>query len=293
MGSAYLPQVTAAFHEALCRQHGPCILEDGIRLTVQAAAAKIAAGYIRPHSSQNSGLRAFASEAGGCARQIGLRMLDLKPMDITPELAATFEAGDMLHEKMQEGMSILWPELSVEHSWCKDYISGRADGFYGNTIVEIKSCSLKSFKYAQFKGPKLDHTLQASLSALHLGASKIHIIYIAKEPAKTAVKTWADAGKPEYISIMDWVQEVDLDATQDEWGRLSTLAVQISEGILGDTENAIEWISDPSTQTWPCKFCAARSLCIDLGPGTQNVARLKAIKPSHTFPDLVLAEDRA
>src|ERR1035437_1151353 len=297
MGSAALPQITAAFHGALCRRHGPCTLEDGITLTLQQATLMIAQGYSRPHISQNEGLRAFASEAGGCERAIGLRMLNLKPLDLTPELATTFLAGDLLHDDMQAGLTTLFPDLSVEHSWCTSGISGRADGVYISdaeisNVVEIKSTSLPGFKYAMWKGPKQDHIFHAGLSALHLGAPDIHIIYISKAPCQTAKKTWADPQTPEFISVMDWFMQIDLDQIQDEWDRLAALAPAVLAGTIGDTVNAQGWIANPEETKWPCAYCAALPLCLQLGEGPQPLAKLLALRPAHEFPVMKIAENR-
>lgn len=279
--------------ERIALAHGTKTLADGIRAVMVEAAALVDGGYSDEHTSSNTGLRAFASEAGGCARAIGLRMLDLAPMDLTPQLQTTFLIGDILHGHLQKVLADRYPGFAAEERWYKDHISGRADGLYHldnyKTVLEIKSCSKSSFSFALWKGPKANHILQAALSALVLGAEKLHIIYVGKEPVKRPRKLDGQPGVPDYISFYEWVLDLDVEVAQTEYDRLSQIAKDVASGILPDTETAYDYIDSPDFFKFPCGWCVNKPQCKELGQGAQPLEKVLTLFPGHTLPNLTLS----
>lgn len=283
--------------ESLSRVYGTQTLNTGIKALMSDAAALVAGGHLDPHVSRNTGLRAFASEAGGCARAISLRMAGLMPDDITPELQTTFLIGDMLHDKLQQALLEKYPDSFLsEHSWLKDHISGRADGIYHlpsyKTVLEIKSCSKSSFQYSLWKGPQAKHILQAALSALVFDADTLHLVYIAKEPVKKPKSLQDRLDLPEYLSIFDWELRLDLLTAETERERLTQVARDLAAGTIGDTETAFEYIDDPDLFKAPCSWCRVKPLCKSLGTGTQPLSKVLELYPGHVLPDMTLAVDR-
>jgi hypothetical protein len=283
--------------EQLTRKYGTLTLESGIRAAIADATAKVKAGYAKERSSTNTGLRVHASEAGGCARAIGLRLLGLVPEEITEDLKTTFLVGDLLHEALQAALEEAYPGFASEHSWLADHISGRADGVYFlqsyKTIVEIKTASKSSFQYSLWKGPRPTHVLQAALSALTLGATKLHLIYIGKEPVKRPKALLGDPTLPDPMSIHDWVLDLEEEGAREEQQRLTRVVHQVAGGDLPDTETAFGWIDQPDNFKSPCSWCRAKPLCKRLGPGVHPITKVLEMHPGHVVPDLTPAVTRA
>jgi hypothetical protein len=156
-------------------------------------------------------------------------------------------------------------------------------------VLEIKSCSKSSFSYALWKGPKANHILQASLSALVFGADHIHIVYICKEPVTKPKHLLGNADIPNPLQIMDWILPLNNDTAQEERERLTTIAKTLASRAIPDTETAFGYIDDPKLFKWPCSYCPVRDICAMLGPGEHPLPKLLELYPHHTLPDMTLA----
>jgi hypothetical protein len=136
----------------------------------------------REHPSGNDDTHAHASEAGMCARAIQYRIERTQRSDPHPlTTLISFRIDSDLHLAVQEALKAVRPDIRLEVAWSHGRVSGHADGVYDlpfdrKAVVEIKTAGPFARKYMTV--PKREHLLQASVNALALGATYLHILYL-------------------------------------------------------------------------------------------------------------------
>lgn len=241
-----------------------------------------------------AGSRCRGSQAGRCSREIAFDVLGLeRNVLIPPNVLMAFSVGHKYHEVIQTiAVEYLGAEVEVTADWQPDHdLSCHADMVYtledrgGVRVVgEIKSMSGYGFALAtgaKFSddgpGPKMDHVIQAALSALapNVQAQLIHMIYVDKDKH----------------GIAEWL--IDVDQPFVQWGGSPRdLVMQELErfgGILGridDGKIPARWIpghgrvdNPPNRNSkgdpWNCRYCAFQPTCelLDTGPVPIELAR--------------------
>lgn len=215
------------------------------------------------HQTTNPLPHAYASESMSCARRVSLRMLDTGH-DFKPDIRLSLSGfvGNKLHDLIQEALERHYSDVVPELKWDADLVTGRADGVYRSykdlVVVEIKTMNSFAYQRNTKKGkPTPEHTTQASLSALVLNASKIHMIYVNRNLSMRDE------------AMVDWVMDADLGFAEVEFDHLAHIAHQVRQGVVMDREYQGEIIDDPMDRhyNWPCGFCPFRITCVDLGEG--------------------------
>lgn len=203
----------------------------------------------REHPSGNDDTHAHASEAGMCARAIQYRVQRIPRTDPHPlTTLISFRIGSDLHLAVQEALKSVRPDIRLEVAWSQGQVSGHADGVYDlplgrAAVVEIKTAGPFAWKYMTV--PKHEHRLQASVNALAVGATHLHIIYL-----NIAAKSGEDP-------IREFVLPADLDAARLEIDRLQAIALQEEQA---DRE---QWglILEPERTAFPCGYCSWFTQC--------------------------------
>lgn len=229
---------------------------------------------LRPkHVPSSSGMRAFASEAGNCDRQLFYRLQrygtldpDSEPDDVTSTIA--FHIGNNIHDQWQAMMGRLYPgNFTGEVKWqyplapATAIVSGRCDGLYtdesGNKIaLEIKTISSWGYKKAVSKNsPKPEHVLQAALSQYALAADMIQVVYICKE--------WVDPGIP---CITIWTYPVGNDVSIRELNRMARIVrtVQAKDPVPPRMARGIPITNILKDDN--CRYCSFSEFCEVDGP---------------------------
>lgn len=214
-----------------------------------------------PHVSQHDHPHAYASEALGCDRKIGLRLLDVpKSNPVDGSSKVTFWMGDTIHDLVQQAILKRYPEAKAEVSWSLGKVTGRADMTYQSlrdgklVICEIKSVAPYSFDLATGKkkgeeGPRSEHVMQANLSALALGAHFLHIVYVNKSAS----------GKQNPVA--EWRRNADPDAASVELKRLERLVDLAERKEIPARMWGGSLIDDPTTIAFPCSYCEWQDAC--------------------------------
>src|SRR5690242_12699905 len=71
-----------------------------------------------PHVSQHDHPHAYASEALGCDRKIGFRLLDTpKSNPVDGSSKVTFWVGDAIHDLVQQAILKRYPDAKAEVQW--------------------------------------------------------------------------------------------------------------------------------------------------------------------------------
>lgn len=242
-----------------------------------------------------AGTRGRGSFAGRCSRDIAFQVLGFeRNVTIPPNVLMAFSVGHSYHHIVQSiAEAHLGAESEVVGDWRPEHdMSTHADLVYMlkmldrevKVVGEIKSMSGYGFALAtgaKFSddgpGPKMDHVIQAAISALapNIQAQLIHMIYIDKDKH----------------GIAEWL--IDVDQPFVQWGGsprdLVTQELERMGGILGRIDSGMlpaRWIpghgrvDDPPNRNakgdpWNCRYCAFQPTCCNLetGPVPIELAR--------------------
>lgn len=228
----------------------------------------------------NLGIRSRVSNAGKCARQIGLQISGLTATNPPDGYSlVNFAVGNAVHDMVQKAIIAHWPEAQTEvFGTIGDFLTGHCDVLYpaedGEQVVcEIKSTADFAFELATgeelksngrwrkkekvIEGPKIEHKLQAGIYAAMLGAGYVAIVYVRKTATKGELVTYE--WRFRFSEIADIaLKEVD---------RQKAIVEQVRANVLPDREWQGKIITDPAKTKWPCFYCDHRDACIQLGPG--------------------------
>jgi hypothetical protein len=214
-----------------------------------------------PHKSRKEEPHAYASEALGCARAIGFRLLRVpESSGFGTSTLINFYIGRILHQVIGEIIVARNPTTELEVNWDLGECTGRADAVYkdaeGLVIGEFKTMSNASFVRAlKYHKPSDAHMMQASLGALAIGTDRVHIIYVSK-------------GAPSnQQTLLEWLIKADLGAAEFELERMKGIVSRAKQGILPDRTGPFGEEYAPAFTKWPCQYCSHRTLCDQLGPG--------------------------
>lgn len=220
-----------------------------------------------PYTPSSTGLRVYASEAGGCDRALYYRLKhtqsgeDDHPASVTD--AVVWHIGNNLHDEWQAMMARLYPDnFTGEVKWkfpeppALPLVSGRCDGLYTDLrdvklALEIKTMTRFKFEKSVKAGrPYMKHTLQAALSQYMLGAQEVHIVYLCKD--------WLAPGMD---NIMQWNFPISANIAIAELNREARILKRVKEGhpppgriMQGEEITNID-------KEGECKFCPFRDLC--------------------------------
>jgi CRISPR/Cas system-associated exonuclease Cas4 (RecB family) len=219
---------------------------------------------------------AYASEAGSCRRRVAFRVAGFdrtEPMDIHGQVATRM--GTDLHDVVQQALGgIVETEVPWELPTYK--VTGRADIVGKKVVGEIKSMHSYPFEMAVHgirgsgpEGPKMEHLLQAAMSAEALDKDQVRLIYVNK--ART-VKTETFAQ-----FTVDYDGELR-GSTVDELQALSYIVDAVADDKLVAREYNGEVIENPNGTRWPCGYCGWKSLCAELPSGTVEIASVKGTR---------------
>jgi hypothetical protein len=237
----------------------------------------------RQHGNQGrvrtgaTGLRAFASEAGGCQRETAYKIQEgaglsggRKPWDTTLSSEVSFAIGRALEQPVYNAIFLQDPAAQTQVAWVTagGKVTGVADAAYevrpGSepgtfdysqaTIVEIKTLTQTYFKRALKSGPEERHVLQAAVSAVALGAPWCHLVYICKNCSR------------DDHPLLEWrfqtPNDLGLKAIEDMVNVVDAVAVgDIPAPIYGG--DVIEF---PNPEQMPCMYCNFMSRCVRDGP---------------------------
>ena len=223
--------------------------------TLSATVLRLLRERKPPHVSRNGSPHAYASEAGACARQIGYRLEDSpcgtdgRESSLPAQIA--FAIGDHLHEFVQRAFYELYPDAEFEKSWDLGYLSGRADVLYMRdgelTVAEIKSTAAGTFGKI-VSSPYSHHLLQASISAVAMGAELAHIIYVNK------------SSRDDVPGLVEFVMPVDKYNIGVELNRLRNIVENVDN--MRKLRASSEGLTDPTKNKYPCMYCQFRQRCL-------------------------------
>jgi len=265
----------------------------------------IYAGQISKYNEEGAkptafGTRMRVSDAGGCERQRWYKGMGFDESE-TPDMQTllAFHVGNSIHDFVQEafvrqavmgGVSVDVEvpvdcrQLGVDLSGSADLVVTYSDGH--KVVVEFKSASAYGSKLAKV-APKREHVAQAGLYARGLGASAIHIVYVAKE-SSFRDKVRAGDVYEHYFELNDSVFEGRLetvfDITEFELIRYKRVEKCLDAGLLphpvvydetrgDDNWSRLRTVEEPGPfgvgskkLHWECRYCLYNSLCHSIGP---------------------------
>jgi hypothetical protein len=228
-----------------------------------------------------TGLRAHASEAGGCTRSTAYSIMAGRP-DWSPTLSqeVAFRIGRDLEKAAMESARLQNESVRGQVPWTLEdgKISGVADGTYyqgefepevepvvfslydtpgapqpkpGELVVmEVKSMAERYFQKAmKDNSPTTEHILQASLGAVALGTTWIHIVYLSK------------GAKQSEEPILEWVMEIDQGQVKTA---IEDLLIAVNSAEAGEVPppwHQGELIVTPNPKRPPCLWCAFVDRC--------------------------------
>lgn len=209
------------------------------------------------------GPHAYASEAGDCIRRVALSILTDRaedPVDLGSQI--TFRIGRDLEDAVIMAMVAQNPTCRTQVPWVNGLVSGLADGVYEEQglkwVVEIKTCSLNTFKYVGRTGPKREHILQAALSALALGGDMLHIVYVCK-------------GAPQGESpVYEYHIEVPYGEAQVALEALQYAVRAGMDKVIPEPMWNGSIIPTPDVKYGPCRWCNFQDICRAIGPQAQS-----------------------
>ncbi len=203
---------------------------------------------------------AYASEAGSCRRRVAFRVAGFdrtEPMDIHGKVATRM--GTDLHDVVQRALGDI-VETEVPWELPEWSVTGRADIIGKKVVGEIKSMHSYPFEMAvhgkrggEPEGPKMEHLLQAAMSAEALNKDQVRLIYVNK--AKTAKTS----------TFAQWTVPYDDELREATHKELLALRRAVNFVVDGEmlTERSYndEDIENPSGTRWPCGYCGWKSIC--------------------------------
>ena len=232
-----------------------------------------------------------ASEANGCSRAIGLRILGAEqsdPPDDTTLIA--FWTGQNIHELVQEAMVAAY-EMRTEQPVSLEPlgypISGHVDGVYtieeSTFIFELKTKKVFPIKLARSGQDPDDGVTQAAMYAMALDADYIHICYISKDNSeKPRAANAVLAGE-----TVEWVYHMDepfpgspagltpreiatAEAQRMKDIALTTYSQELPQreipgyGIVYDVPEPGTPLGKSGSGHWRCHYCNYWGLCDSL-----------------------------
>jgi hypothetical protein len=212
-----------------------------------------------------------ASQAGQCARQVGYYMLVRAGQVPAPpphslNSRITFMLGDSVHDLIQAAVKAYDPDAIFEAGWATDLVCGHADAVYHDengqkVVLEAKSMSYRYFQHAIKTGrPKLEHILQASTSALILGADTIHIVYVCKNA-------------PQLVDpMLEWLMPVPTTDAASAMETLEYAAVSVRDKKIPARLYRGTEIPVPADEYECCFWCPYSERCLMDGPGEVALA---------------------
>ncbi len=230
-------------------------------------------------------IRSRVSNAGKCARAIGLQISGLKATNPPDGYSlVNFHIGDRVHDMVQKAIISHWPDAQTEvEGSIGDFLVGHCDVLYAaedgaKVVCEIKSIADFGFELAtgaelksngrwrkkdrgEPEGAKREHKLQAGMYAFMFGANYIAIVYVRKTATKGELVTY------------EWrYQFEDLrDMVVAEISRQKAIVDKVRASVLPEREWEGKIISDPSKTKWPCGYCDFYEACVTLGPGEVEI----------------------
>lgn len=249
------------------------------------------------------GTRLRVSDAGSCERQRWYKASEFEESE-TPDLQTllAFHVGNSIHDFVQEAflrqavmggvsVDIEVPvdcrPLGVDVSGSADLVVTYSDGH--KVVVEFKSASAYGSKLAR-EAPKREHVAQAGFYARGLGASAIHIVYIAKESSFRDKVRAGDVYEHYYeLDDLAFEHESVNDVVDFELVRFQRVEHALNENklpvpIVFDDSNDEVGLSRLKTvevpgpfarakkgSHWECRYCLYNSLCYGTGPYEVNM----------------------
>lgn len=245
-------------------------------MLIERTLAEALAGGQEPRVRTGAtGMHAYASEAGSCARKMSYDMMAERP-GWTPSLtqAVAFRLGKNLEEAVLDAAKLQNSSLCRQVPWTLDggLIAGVADGVYlhratvtqvdtarmlwdelspqvvepaedATVVMEVKSMAQTYFSRAQKYGPELGHILQASMGALALGGQWVHIVYISK------------GAKASESPVLEWLLPVDNEAANLARAEQLIAVAAAKSGVAAPPWQMGDLITRPHPKAPPCLWC--------------------------------------
>lgn len=240
--------------------------------------------------------RLWASDAGSCARKIGLALAGYDASDPIdgPGLWVT-NLGNIIHTAIQEVMvEIYGDDAKCEFRVTYDdlSLSARLDGLVtlanGKVICyELKTMggfgfdksvglNRKAYKLNEKgpEGPRASAKLQGALNALAAGADELRIGHVSMEAVSKQLAekvNWSD----EQRILAEWVypRSVFEPWAKAEKRRLASILAVVDAGrlpdrvVIDDNMKVAKLNPDDNRPPWQCTYCAYRETCSVFGPG--------------------------
>ncbi len=230
-------------------------------------------------------IRSRVSNAGKCARAIGLQISGLKATNPPDGYSlVNFHIGDRVHDMVQKAIISHWPDAQTEvEGSIGDFLVGHCDVLYAaedgaKVVCEIKSIADFGFELAtgaelksngrwrkkerpEPEGPKREHKLQAGIYALMFEAAYVAIVYVRKTATKGELVTWEWRYKTSEL----------YEASHWELARQKAIVEQVRANVMPEREWEGKIITDPAKTKWPCGYCDFYEACVTLGPGEVEI----------------------
>ena len=257
--------------------------------------------------------RAYRASFAGkrCARQLQYAMAKVPESEpVTIASAWTMGLGNMVHDRLQDVVTELFPDAEAEP--VVDLLpigidgSGHADLVMTHNgervLVELKTTGGFSFKMmaSSFKGkpqgPRFGYLVQAAILAAALGIDKIVIALLALEPLSPQLAVgYSDSEAGRFAAEWHYTLDELMPLVRDEVERVNRMEDAISDGILvrrklqepefppnaeviDPLASRAPWqvlgadgaIVDTGSY-WGCAYCAWRTRCAADGPDGELV----------------------
>lgn len=241
------------------------------------------------------GTRLRHSDAGGCARKIGLKVAGYEasdPMD-GPGLWVT-HLGHLIHEALQADLEKAYgvENVTIEATvgWDDLSASGHLDALIQlpdrRICLELKtmggfgfdkSVGLNRKAYAlngKPEGPRSSAKLQGALNALAADADELRIGHISLESVSKQLAAKVNFSDEQRI-LAEWSypRSVFEPWARAEKRRMKGLLAVVDAGRLpersaiGDDMKPVVLDPDAARPDWRCSYCAYRDLCSEFGKG--------------------------
>jgi CRISPR/Cas system-associated exonuclease Cas4 (RecB family) len=167
--------------------------------------------YFHPSEATNCGLAIWFKKK----EALGKLLSSGEPLSTNTYLI--FRIGDLVHAWLQHGVVELGlcDQSGIEKPFKDEerHITGSIDIFLPerddmeyeemfpagpSRVVDIKTCSLKSFTNDRF--PKFEHKVQTSIYCYYMGVEDITIVYICKDGGRFDL--WLEETDPEIVKLM-------------------------------------------------------------------------------------------
>lgn len=235
------------------------------------------------------------SDAGGCARKIGLKALGYEQSE-PPDAAGIWVMylGSRIHEALQSAISEEYGEMAeieAKVRWDDLSASGHLDALIdlpGKRICyELKTkggfgfdkavgLDRKGYKMREKgpEGPGALAVLQGSLNALASHSDELRIGVIALESVSKGLAEklqWDDERR--FLAEWRYTRDQFEPWAKAERGRLREILRLVDKNVVpdrwavGDDMTQLKLNPDLAKPAWQCLYCAMRSQCSTIGPG--------------------------